>query len=270
MKILDILSDFFGLRRNAAPSPAPASLPAPNPKPTVAPPPVAKPVAARIRAATQLMADKAANQLAFIDRTWNLRLWRDAAHFADWKHDIAVMREYHDLSAVSLEAIGHDERVLFREKITFTGGARNTAYDTVGGVELPLLDRAAIKSARLLVYRRDNPAALHLLKLPWEDAAELPVQPGDVIASDHAAKITGGRQKGELHVAATARHRIEVTQTGTRDYAFARDLDRPITGIFLHKKFTPPGFAFSIGQKLTAILVAGPKGIQARSIRFGN
>lgn len=264
--ISDLFSDLFSGRHNDARQPAHRIIPEPIiPEPTRS---IKEAVGSPARTGTKLMVEKAACQLMFIDRAWKLCLWRDDSHFADWKHDLAAMHEHRDLKAVGLEAIGHDSRVIFRQKITFAGAARATAYDCAGGVELPLLDRSAIKSARLLVYRQGNAAAYrHLLRLPWETAADLPAHPGDAIKSDHAAKITGGRQNATLHVAVTARHRLEVTQTGARDYAFARDLDRPITGVFLHRKFAPPDFEFRIGQRLTAQLVTGPKGIQARSIR---
>ncbi|MEA3187147.1 MAG: hypothetical protein QOD99_977 [Chthoniobacter sp.] len=216
-----------------------------------------------------LLVDKAASQFAFIDRAWKLGLWRDPAHYADWKHDLTVKRQFADLTAISLETVGADGRVLFRHKITLDKDARRPRFDEAGGVELPLLDRTAIKSARLLVFgagRED--VCRHLLRLPWSDTKELPLQPGDAIAADHAAKITGGRAGGELHIAATARHRLEVTQTGARPYAFARDLDRPLTGIFLHKKHAPPGCEFRIGQRLLAHVISVPRGLQARSIHF--
>ncbi len=270
MNYLNNFGDFVGSRRNPARRPSPAPHPQlglrPRPQPASRP----KPLAAHIRPETGLMVSKAIAQFDFVNRAWNLNLWRDAANKAEWQHDLKVMLDHRDLSDIGLEVLSHDDRVIFRDKIHFGSQAKAPRHDTAGGVELPLLDRSAIKSARIVVWRLGNGAACrHLLKLPWESAAEIPEQPGDRIVSEHAAAITGGRQTGELHVGASARHRIEVTQTGDRQFAFARDLDHiGLTHIFLHTKFAPPGFVFRVGQQLTAVLIAGPKGIQARSIRI--
>jgi hypothetical protein len=215
-----------------------------------------------------LEVSKAIEQIAFIARSYALSLWTSDANKADWKHDLTVMHRHGDLEHVRLELLAADQTVLFEFKIRFTGsGGGERLADTGQGVELPVLDRRRVAGHRLIVQQLGHVAGYrHLLRMPWQSAATLPKRAGDAFESEHARKITGGRQHGLFHVPAEARHRLLITRVGDRGFAFARDLDLGVEGVFLHAKFALQGFEFRPGRHVTAVVVQTPRGLQARNI----
>jgi hypothetical protein len=57
-----------------------------------------------------------------------------------------------------------------------------------------------------------------------------------------------------------------ITQTGTRGFAFAKDLDFSEAPVFLLSRFASPTMTFRPGMLVTGIVVQTPRGLQARSI----
>lgn len=219
--------------------------------------------------AVKLEVSKAIQQLAFVDRSYHLGLWSSDAAKEDWKHDLGLMRACDDLEYVCLELLAADHTVLCEFRLTFNGSARGARMTDSGqGIELPVLDRRLVAQGRCILQRHGRETQYKdLLKIRWSPAETLRKRAGDSYASEHAAKITGGRQDGTFHVAAEARHRLIVTQNGTQGYAFAKDLDLGADGIFLLPKFAPVGLQFQPGQQLTAVIVQTPRGFQARNIQ---
>ncbi len=221
-----------------------------------------------ISESVKLEAEKAIEQLRFVDRSYNLGIWPDCQAKGTWVNDIALMREFDDLTSIRLELLGSDQMVLFEFKIDFNGpGNAGRLFDPGRGVELPLVDRGQVAGHRVVVERRGRDAAYRsFLRMRWAGAEQLRKRAGSSFGSEHTRKITGGRQQGSFHVGDEARHRLVVTQTGSRGFAFARDLDTGQEGIFLHSANARPGLTFQVGQNLSAILVTVPSGIQGRSI----
>lgn len=219
--------------------------------------------------AVKLEVSKAIEQLAFVDRSLSLGLWPSEASKQDWKHDLSVMRAFDDLEHVRLEVLAADQRVLCEFRLAFNGSAGGPRrIDSGRGVEIPLIARRLIAGQRVIIERRGREAQYKdLLKIRWSPAETLRKQDGDTFESEHTHAITGGRQHGEVYVDPAARHRLIVTQTGTKGYAFAKDLDLGVDGVFLLPKFAPAGLQFYPGQQLTAVVVQVPRGFQARNIQ---
>lgn len=218
---------------------------------------------------TQLEVSKALRQFFFLDQTYNLGIWRTEQSKAEWQHDLCVKRLYDDLKHITLELLAADHTVPYFYRVDFNGAPTMVrTVDSAEGVEAPVLpDMRTIADKRVIIGHHGKESQYrHLLLKKWGPAETLVKRGGDTYASEHAAKITGGRQAGSFHVAADARHRLVVTRTGPR-YHFADDLDLKMTKVFMHPKFAPPGFQFYVGQRLTAIVVAVPKGFQARCIQ---
>jgi hypothetical protein len=211
---------------------------------------------------------KVMSQFGTIARSYNLPLWSKEEK---WKYqqDFAVMLAHEDLESVRLELLAQDNSVIFEFKIQFSfQSATRKLVDHSSGVELPIIYRQAVAKHRIVLQQHgkmDN--YRHLLKINWGPAETLQKRPGDAFPSEHARKITGGRQAAGFHVSSEVRERLTVTQTGKGAFAFAEAAARGWRGIFLHRRFAPPGFQFRVGQQLTALLVQTPRGIQARAIR---
>jgi hypothetical protein len=255
MKLNDILNSLFGNHHPPKPPPAPA----PQPKPTVCftvPPDCA------------MQVSKVVKQFDLVARSYNVPIWAPQSA-ADHLHDWGVMLAHADLQSASLELLAADKTVLYELKIHFQGEkVKPGLIDSAKGVELPVLNRAAVAGHRLIVSRNGREATYrHLLTIQWSPAETLRKRPGDSFASEHAAKITGGRQTAEVHVSAEARQRVVVTQTGDAGFAFGDVPAKGWKGVFLHRKFAPPGFQFRLGQQLLAVCVQTPRGLQARAIQ---
>lgn len=216
----------------------------------------------------QLSVKKVTSQFGTIARSYNLPLWSEDGK-RNYEHDFAVMLTHGDLDSIRLELLAHDSSVLFEFKIQFSGHrAATKLLDHSSGVELPVINRHAVAKHRIVLQQHGKMESYrHLLKVNWGTAETLQKRPGDAFPSEHARKITGGRQEAGFHVSTEARERLTVTQTGNGAFAFAEAAAKGWRGIFLHRRFAPPGFQFRIGQRVTALLVQTPRGIQARAIR---
>jgi cold shock CspA family protein len=218
---------------------------------------------------------KALEQVAFALESYDLKGWKSPRHKRKCKHDLAVMLMHDDLDEVKLELIGSGDAVLTGFSIRFEEEpGQEDHFDPAEGIELPLVDREKVARHRLIVSRSGREGEYEqFLKLSWSSAEKLQKRSGSTYESEHARKITGGRQSGAFHVGDGERHRLTVTQSGTKGYAFARDHDLGQEGIFLHREYVEEGApvgngrAFEEGERLTAIVVQTPKGLQGRSIR---
>lgn len=219
----------------------------------------------------RLEVSKALRQLKFADANYGLGVWADNANYDNWLHDLEWMRAARDLKSVTLQLLAHDGSIYTEFAIAFqAAGARpdHKATDS-GGIELPVLERKRISGARVIVSnvpQADQSYRAHL-RMNWSTAADLQKQKGDAFASDHAAKITGGRQTGAFHVASDARHRLVITNgSPTSPYAFARDLNLNHDGIFILRKHAP-GVPLEPGVQVTGIVIQTPRGLQCRQVR---
>ncbi len=257
MKFTDILNRLFG--DNPAPVGPPAP-PVPQPK---------RDPNYTIPDDCLMQSKKVVSQLDLIGRSYGLPIWAPQSK-EDHQHDWGVMLAHDDLQSVSLELIAADKTVPYWFKFHFARKkAKGRVIDSANGVELPVLfDHASVTSHRLIIQQRGRESVYrHLLKIGWGPAETLRKRRGNTFASEHASKITGGRQTAKIHVSAEARQRLVVTQTGNDGYAFGDVPARGWKGVFLHKKFAPPGLQFRIGQQITALLVQVPRGVQARAIQ---
>jgi hypothetical protein len=216
---------------------------------------------------TKLSAAKAVSQIAFICKSYGMSAVDGSID--DLKADLATMLANADLESVRLELLGSNNKVLFEFKVTFSGAASaGRSVDSAKGVEVPLLDRRLVKDKRLIVQRNGQEFRYkHSLKMNWGLAARLQKSAGTTYASEHAASITKGRQAAAFHVSDVARHQLVVTQTGTRGFFFARDLNLDRDGVFVLVKHLPPAFEVRLGARFTALVIASPRGLQARSIK---
>jgi hypothetical protein len=218
------------------------------------------------QAGKELSISKLFAQINLIERSYELNLFSDSAAT---KHDLTVMHEHGDLRSMTVELVGHDERVLIEFKWTLDANGHSFhRIDSAGGVELPVIDRTKLAKHRFLVRQGGRQREYqHVLKLNWSPAPAIAKAAGASFESEHNGRITGGRTRGEFFVGDAVRHELLVEQTGARGYAFARDLTISAERVFLLAKFAPPGFQFRVGQRLTAVVVQTPKGLQARSIQ---
>lgn len=214
----------------------------------------------------KLSASKAVAQISFVGQSYGMTVVD--GDLDDLKADLATMLASADLDSVRLELLGSNKRVLFEFKVTFRDAAGAGRFvDSAKGIEVPLLDRRLVKDKRLVVQRNGQEFRYkHLLKMNWGSAARLEKSAGSSYASEHAASITKGRHAAAFHVSNAARHELVVTQIGTRGFFFAKDLNLDRDGVFVLAKHLPVAFEVRIGAKFTALVIATPRGLQARSI----
>lgn len=222
----------------------------------------------------ELEISKAIEQLAFADRTYNLGdpIWPTNESKTDWKHDLSVMRMHGDLKNVALQFLARDRTVPWEYRIVFNGAPTfERQVDFAKGMEIPVLRpdiRADVTDKRVILAHHGKEAQYrHLLRKNWSPAAKHAKRAGDTYGSSHCAAITGGRETGNFHVAAEARHQLVVSECGTLDFAFAKAPDLGMAAVHLRAEHASPGFRFFKGQQLTAIIVQTPRGLQGRAIR---
>jgi cold shock CspA family protein len=261
MNIKEFFTSFSG---GATTRPA-TSNPAPMPKPQ---PQTLRMPARRVGEYNALMASKAMRQLRVIDQSRNFKLFSSDKEYEDLVHDVGVMLEYQDLDGVSLQALDKEKKVIFEFKIAFAvNGANGKKRDASGGIEIPLLDPSSVAGARWLLHRKGKePEYKHQLRLSYGAAAKRDYADDSSFNSDHAAAITGGRQTGRVRVANQNRMPLTVVRVGGRGFAFAQDAAGKLQ-VFCHASEAPTDHSFSVGQKITAVVVQVPKGLQARQIR---
>ena len=214
----------------------------------------------------RLSVSKAMGQIAFICQSYGMTVVD--CDIDDLQADLVTILIHSDLDSVRLELLGSDKRVLFEFKVTFRGTvSAGRLVDSAKGIEVPLLDRRLVKDKRLVLQRNGKESSYkHLLKLNWGSAAHLEKSAGTAYASEHAASITKGRQEAAFHVSDVARHTFVVTQIGTRGFLFAKDLNLDRDGIFVLAKHLPQAFEIRIGARFTGLVIATPRGLQARAI----
>lgn len=231
---------------------------------------MARKLAAPVTPTTRLEVSKALRQIAFVDDAYNLRVWLTDAEKDAWEHDLALMRAHDDLTHIRIELLAADNTVLFDFQITLDADETDDGealVDSAQGVELPILDTSLIATHRVVISHNARRGSYgHRLKRRWTKAAAVTKRPGVTYDSEHARAITGSRQSAVFHVSDESRKRLVVVRTGGRGYAFGRDDDTGVDGVFLLEKFAPKGTEFREGQRYTAVLVQTSRGIQARAI----
>lgn len=254
MSLLSTLSDLLlGKASRSAPR-------APLPSPPV------------VRPDIKLEVSKAMRQLMFADRAWALGIWCSETYAANFVHDLELMRAAGDLTSIHLQLLDRSGAVCGEFAINFLGDGRRIDPAKVDseGIELPIVDRQSIAGHRVTINRNglEERYRPHL-RLSWEPARLLRQTAGDQYASEHATKITGGRQTGRFFVGSSARHMLVITNgplNGKGNFAFARDETMNQDGIFIMRKHAPD-VPFIIGTRLTGVVVSTPKGLQIRAAR---
>jgi hypothetical protein len=275
MNLLSSLAQWFGLTA-VPPMPnirpvANVSPPALPPAPTLPTPPRTLPVNRTFDAATvaarRLDVRKALSQCDFIGRSYGVRLWTRTARRADWEADLLTMHLHDDLAWVRLLLVDAADRIVFEFRVDFDCAAQGPLVDSARGIELPVLGFGVVRGRHMEVEdrKKGRETYRHLLRVNWETASSHGSLTTDQFESEHAGRISAGRQKGYFSVAG-ARHRLLVTHVSpAADYAFGDDTELK-TQVFLHAKFAPPGLAFRRGQAVTAVVVQTPRGPQGRNI----
>jgi len=220
--------------------------------------------------AVRLEISKVKAQVQFTDRAFGLGIWASKEDWEKWAHDLELMRYHGDLSYFALELLDAKQRILFCFRINFGKQDRGgSLVDSGAGIELPMLDRGLVRTHRLIVHQNGKTHLYrHLLALRWSDAETLARTNGGSYESEHARKITGGRQSGKFFVGDEARRLLMVTQSGHLDYVFAKAIGRPeVPNVFIHRKWVQSGVALHPGARLSAFLIATPRGVQARGVQ---
>jgi hypothetical protein len=222
-----------------------------------------------VSSATRLEVSKAMAQVEFIDRAYSLNIWASREVARQWAHDLELMRHFNDMRGITLELTDSGSCVLFAFRIEFDQQSGGRLLDSGTGVELPMLDRGRVRGHRLIVQHKGGMERYrHLLAMKWGDAPTLDRTSGSSYESEHARKITGGRQSGSFFVGNDERRLVVVTQAGNLDYVFAKSMGRPeVQNVFIHRKWVAPGVDLKPGTRLSALLVVTPRGVQARDVR---
>ena len=144
----------------------------------------------------RIAVEKALEQLDFIAQSFNLSLHQTAQR--DLVDDLVVMLEHGDLEHVILQLLDAQSTIRFEFRIEFAAeGQRKDLRDSAAGVEVPVLPSGLITGLRLLASRHKRMDHYrHLLKnTNWQPAPSLRKDAGDLIDSEHARAITGGRRR---------------------------------------------------------------------------
>lgn len=217
----------------------------------------------------RLTISKVAAQILLAQQMYGRNLGLDPESRENTLADLALMLANQDLKRVEIDLLG-GKRVLHQLRWDFALDAKAgpPVEDHTGATELPVLDLQTVDGSRFVVHRRGREHLYrHQLRISWSTAETLPVAEATETHDAHTAKITGGRVASTLRVAETERRRIRVTRTGAKGYAFGQDLADPRRIVFLHPQQAAPGTAFQIGQVVSAVLVATPRGFQGRQIK---
>ena len=215
----------------------------------------------------RLAIQKVMGTISRMDQSYNLNVWHGQQQAIE--DDLTTTLGFANLSSLALQLLDADKTVVFEYKVQFDGPTRQWSVgEGQGGLELPVFDRRKISGHRLLINRKGSDEAYrHLLKLSWNTAEELRRRTADVLASNHTARITGGRLDGSFDVPADARHLLKIIRAGTRGYAFACDQELGGQSVYLHPDYAPAGFAFREGDMVSAIVVQTERGLQGRNIQ---
>ena len=211
--------------------------------------------------------DKIFRQIEFISSSFDLKLWTASHPVSHVVHDVVLMRSHGDLHAIRLQLLsGRSVVAEFAWEFVNNRG-QSRVFDTGNGIELPLIASHRVTSLRFQVKNlHQGHRYRDRLWLHWPALDDLHEPRGSRFDSEHAARITGGRQKGTFFASNSDRHRLQITNVGTRGFAFARDLDFENQNVFLLQRFANPGVVFKPGAVVTAIVVQTPKGLQARDV----
>ena len=219
--------------------------------------------------ADRLMIDKVARQIDLIERSYDRSVWSSAQHRQSWTHDLVLMLAYGDLRAVTFEFMNAQNDVEARFEYMMTADKRVRIFiDSAEGVELPFLEKKHTVKNRVTVSRNGRESLYRdQLVNSWSAAEKLHSRTSSSFKSEHTQKITGGRQAGRVDVSSDARYNLQVYNAGDKGYCFARATDLGIDGVFVHSKFCNGIGPLRPGDRITAVLIQTPRGVQARDVR---
>jgi hypothetical protein len=155
-------------------------------------------------------------------------------------HDLMVMADHGDLKQLGAELVDPGRAVLLRY-------VQQLPASAPGWQTAPQIDPRRIAAGRLLVRGgRHVPLYQRELALGWRNTPKAPETGADTFA-------TGPGE--QLRVGPGARKPLVVIRSGARGYAFAELVGEPGREVFLHCHQAPPEFGFTVGQRLTAVVV---------------
>jgi cold shock CspA family protein len=240
--------------------------PSPSPAPALAPTPKANFV---MPENIRLEVSKAIHTLSLTNAAYNLGIWSSPEAKAQWVNDIGVFLAFNNLSSVVLELIGADKTVVASVGVNFGQHADGHSSGPPSGTEVPVLDKKLVASHRVIVHwkRTIDEVCRPLLKLQWATVKTLKRRNGDQFANSQARK-TGGRQTGAIFASKDNRQTLVVTRPiGTKGFGFADCPALKLTGVFVHSRHLRGVPDLRLGQRVTALLIQIPTGIQAREVR---
>jgi hypothetical protein len=213
--------------------------------------PMAGPAASPAATADALMAG-----LEQISNRYDLRLFPTEAARADVRADLGLMIEFNDLQIVQLDLFGSEQRRLARFRANFDAGSVSWTSQPEG----PGPDPDQVATQRLTVLRRGGEVAYReRLRLCWGNKAMLSPSARGPSPLRPRPPETG------LPSGVAAWRRLEMVRTGTRGFAFARDLLLPrARSVFVLEQDLPPGLPLGPGVVFWALVVPVRRGLQAR------
>lgn len=225
-----------------------------------------------VPAGTQQTVNQAVEQLAHVAMAYSLPLLTTQAEREAWQHDLGLELANNNLKSLQLELIDGSGRVIFRYQLGFTNtGGKHELQDLAQGIELPVINLSRSTSHRLTYsYHKWTTANVpynHLFRINWSPAKQLDMRIADKVNTQHAGKVSGGKLAGTIELDGAERRELVVTNSVNQRFAFAKEVDGELEGIYLHPDFAQPGIEFRIGQRLTAQVIQTPRGLQGREVR---
>jgi len=186
--------------------------------------------------------------------------------------DLIVIHRFGALARVTYDVLGGNRKVLFRHDLRFDTTAAGGGRAAPAELELPMLPPGAAQSSSCVISTRpggswDNDVVrfARMLQAPWRTGTLPKIGEGSTCESSHQGQATRGRSSANLFTADEARSSGVIVRTGDK-YSFIKD-DRFPAAIFAHHQHVAPGTPLKAGQRLSYVVIAVPRGLQARAIR---
>lgn len=204
-----------------------------------------------------------ADTLACIDkigRAYSVDFWTSRNHRRDYAHDLTLMLQNDDLERIVIRLLDRDGNVVFELPRWFK------RHDS-SCPGLPLLHDGLIHDGELVLTRKGFHSHYQdELRLSWGSAEPHQSKINRSYVSAHLSNEALGA--AVINVTSQAERRLEVNRAGTQDFAFARDLDTGLDGIYLKSTDAPTGHRFVVGQRLAGIVHTTPRGLQGHCLRI--
>lgn len=190
-----------------------------------------------------------------LEKSYGIRFWGNPKHREDYLHDLTLMFRHQDLRSLVVRLLDRNHQAVFEHPFWFEqnddiGDLPHPRGDTFPP---PVVDPNLIQIGELIVTRRNRRDLYQgQLKLCWTPA---PAGRG----SRKRAFSPQNREK-------TPWRTLMIKRLGRKGYAFAVDEDSG-QKVFVPTDHYPSGDRFSLGQRLRALVIETPRGLQAREIR---